>query len=132
MKRFHAHVAVRDLEENVRLYSTLFAAECCHARSDKPWTADPQGARWGTFHTHGAIATYCGAAACGKGSARAVDADVVEAATTEAACCDETTPQGVCCAPKADRPADALCCGPVAAVVKKAGCAVAGCGDARH
>ena len=34
------------------------AAECCHARSDKSWSLDPQGVPWETFHTHGAIDSY--------------------------------------------------------------------------
>ena len=27
MKRFHVHVAVEDLDQSIRFYSTLFAAE---------------------------------------------------------------------------------------------------------
>ena len=34
------------------------AAECCYARSDKSWSLDPQGVRWETFLTHGAIDSY--------------------------------------------------------------------------
>lgn len=33
-------------------------AECCYARSDKYWTADPQGIAWETFHTLDAIPVY--------------------------------------------------------------------------
>ncbi len=206
MKRFHVHVSVRDIEESVRFYSSLFAAapsvherdyakwmiddprvnfaistrsgspgvdhlgiqaenadelvelgarldaagqavvpeagaECCHARSDKFWSEDPQGTRWEAFHTVGRIASYHGdKQGCDMSSARGVDlkamrgassADAGEAAGTEA-CCDDTTPQGVCCAPKTDRPADAPCCGPIRQTVKKAGCAIAGCGDGRQ
>ena len=114
-------------------------AECCHARSDKFWSEDPQGTRWEAFHTVGSIATYHGSAdGCDMSSARAADLQALaaqQAAETPQAtdCCDATTPQGVCCAPKADRPADAPCCGPVVAAVnasvKRAGCAVSGCGD---
>jgi catechol 2,3-dioxygenase-like lactoylglutathione lyase family enzyme len=210
MKRFHVHVSVGDIDENVRFYSTLFAAaptvherdyakwmlddprvnfaistrsgapgidhlgiqaenaaelaelgtrldaagqtvvpepgaECCHARSEKFWSEDPQGTRWEAFHTIGRIASYHGAKEdCDLSSARGIDLKALGAtASVEAdvsadteACCDETTPQGVCCAPKADRPADAPCCGPVKQAVKQAvkqtGCAIAGCGDARH
>jgi catechol 2,3-dioxygenase-like lactoylglutathione lyase family enzyme len=32
MKRFHVHVAVKDLEQSVRFYATLFAAEPSRAR----------------------------------------------------------------------------------------------------
>jgi catechol 2,3-dioxygenase-like lactoylglutathione lyase family enzyme len=33
-------------------------AECCYARSDKYWTADPQGIPWETFHTLDTIPIY--------------------------------------------------------------------------
>jgi catechol 2,3-dioxygenase-like lactoylglutathione lyase family enzyme len=33
-------------------------AECCYARSDKYWTADPQGILWETFHTLETIPIY--------------------------------------------------------------------------
>ena len=206
MKRFHVHVSVRDIDESVRFYSSLFAAapsvherdyakwmiddprvnfaistrsgtpgvdhlgiqaenadelvelgarldaagqavvpeagaECCHARSDKFWSEDPQGTRWEAFHTVGRIASYHGdKQGCDMSSARGVDlkalrgasATDADAATGTEACCDDTTPQGVCCAPKTDRPADAPCCGPIRQTVKKAGCAIAGCGDGRH
>ncbi len=33
-------------------------AECCYARGDKAWSSDPQGVRWETFRTHGAITVY--------------------------------------------------------------------------
>lgn len=103
---------------------------CCHARSDKFWTVDPQGTRWETFHTLGGVTSYYG-----DDAATASTLSMAHAAGTaepSVDCCDATTPQGVCCAPKADRPADAPCCGPVVAAVKQAGCAVAGCGDARR
>ncbi len=38
MKRFHMHVAVKDLEANVRFYSTLFGAE--------PTVLKPDYAKW--------------------------------------------------------------------------------------
>ena len=31
---------------------------CCYAKSDKYWTADPQGIAWETFHTLGDIPTF--------------------------------------------------------------------------
>lgn len=110
-------------------------AECCHARSDKFWTQDPQGTRWEIFYTVGRIAAYHGASgACEMRSARAADLNALAADASGSkidACCDETTPQGVCCAPKTDRAADAPCCGPVVAAAKKLGCALSGCGDGR-
>jgi catechol 2,3-dioxygenase-like lactoylglutathione lyase family enzyme len=116
MKRFHVHVAVDDLQANIRFYSSVFGvpptvqkadyakwmvedprlnfaishrgakagvdhlgfqvdsdeelaalrrqvaaaevavtdqpgATCCYARSDKYWTADPQGVAWETYRT---------------------------------------------------------------------------------
>ena len=123
MKRFHVHVAVDDLQANIRFYSAMFGsaptvqktdyakwmledprvnfaisargakggvdhlgfqvdsdeelvalrqqvadaeiaavdqpgATCCYARSDKYWTADPQGVAWETYHTLGEAAIY--------------------------------------------------------------------------
>ena len=103
---------------------------CCHARSDKFWTVDPQGTRWETFHTLGAATSYYG-----DDPATASTLSMAHAAGTaerSADCCDAATPQGVCCAPKVDRPADAPCCGPVVAAVKQAGCGDARRDDAQH
>lgn len=145
----HLGIQAENAEELAELGARLDAAgqavvpeagaECCHARSDKFWTQDPQGTRWETFHTVGSIATYHGASgACEISSARAADLNALaaggasaNASASEASCCDATTPQGVCCPPKSDRPADAPCCGPVVAAAKKVGCAVSGCGDSR-
>ena len=33
-------------------------AQCCYARGDKTWVNDPQGVKWETFHTKGAITTF--------------------------------------------------------------------------
>jgi catechol 2,3-dioxygenase-like lactoylglutathione lyase family enzyme len=33
-------------------------ANCCYAKGDKAWAEDPQGVRWETFHTKGALTTY--------------------------------------------------------------------------
>jgi hypothetical protein len=103
--------------------------------------------RWESFHTVGRIATYHGAGgACEMSSARAADLNALAAgepartrsAQTQAAqtratqadamlCCEQTTAQGICCAPKPERAADAPCCGPVVAAAKRAGCALSGC-----
>lgn len=150
----HLGIQAENAEELAELGARLDAAgqavvpeagaECCHARSDKMWTQDPQGTRWETFHTVGRIATYHGTGgACEMSSARAVDLDALAdaldhspAASTvaqrdDAGCCDETTAQGVCCAPKSDRSAAAPCCGPVVAAAKKVGCAVSACDTQR-
>ena len=49
------------------------AATCCYARSDKTWSADPQGIAWETFHTFGESPTY-GSAARDEGLAELEDA----------------------------------------------------------
>ncbi len=33
-------------------------ANCCYALGDKAWAEDPQGVRWETFHTIGALTSY--------------------------------------------------------------------------
>lgn len=133
MKRFHVHVAVADLEQNIRFYSTVFGvppsvvkddyakwmledprvnfaisargatpgldhlgfqvdsdeelaglraqveraeiaaldqpeAACCYARSNKYWTADPQGIAWETFHSLSSIPVYGDAPKAGAAS----------------------------------------------------------------
>lgn len=141
----HLGIQAEDAEELAELGRRLDAAgqavlpeagaECCYARSDKFWTVDPQGTRWETFHSVGSIASYYG-----QGGAHVLDsinayeraAVAAEAGAQTRACCDATTPQGVCCAPKADLPADAPCCGPVAKTVRKAACAMSGCDTPKH
>ena len=64
----HLGVQVESDEELREIAGRLAAAErplleqkdaaCCYARSDKAWSADPQGVRWETFHTHGALTVY--------------------------------------------------------------------------
>lgn len=104
--------------------------ECCHARSDKAWSQDPQGTRWETFHTLGSVATYHGAAgSCGVSSARAMPMAIEPAAMAGNACCTPDTPQGACCPPEPGLAADAPCCGPVVTAAKQLGCKLAGCGD---
>jgi hypothetical protein len=65
-------------------------ATCCYAKSDKQWTADPQGVPWEVFFTYGSAEVY------GEGSL-----DKLWAAT-EAACCvpEEIAPAAAaaCCA----------------------------------
>lgn len=34
------------------------AASCCYAKSDKYWTASPDGAKWELYRTYGDIDTY--------------------------------------------------------------------------
>lgn len=64
----HLGVQVESDEELREIAGRLAAAErpvleqkdaaCCYARSDKAWSADPQGVRWETFRTHGALTVY--------------------------------------------------------------------------
>ncbi len=66
-------------------------AACCYARSDKYWTADPQGIAWETFHTldtipvFGAHVTPSGSGGCCIPLAPATAADP---------CCVPTSPGG--------------------------------------
>ena len=73
------------------------ATTCCYANSEKSWVSDPQGVVWETFLTTGESTIY------GSSIVRA------------AACCTPDTAQGVCCAPKPHRAAEAPCCGDRAA-----------------
>ncbi|GAB4371244.1 MAG: ArsI/CadI family heavy metal resistance metalloenzyme [Kiloniellaceae bacterium] len=162
MKRLHLHLAVADLAQSVRFYSTLFdapptvekadyakwmledprvnfaisqrgaapgiehlgiqvetpeelravyarlqqaegpvleegATTCCYAQSEKAWISDPQGVSWEAFLTLGDSTVY------GR------EPDL--AAAAGGVCCTPDTPQGVCCPPKAELPAEAPCCG---------------------
>jgi catechol 2,3-dioxygenase-like lactoylglutathione lyase family enzyme len=74
------------------------ATTCCSATSEKSWVSDPQGVIWETFLTSGEITVYG-------------DSPNLEPIRTDAACCTPKTPQGVCCPPKPELPAEAVCCG---------------------
>ena len=52
---------------------------CCYARSEKSWTADPQGVVWEAFHTMAQARTY--------GSSPALDTLAVSAASAKTGCC---------------------------------------------
>jgi len=46
MKRFHVHLAVRDLEASIRFYSELFAAEPAVRKPDYPkWMLEESSGR---------------------------------------------------------------------------------------
>jgi len=144
MKRIHVHMTVRDLDQSIRFYATLFGAEptvvksdyakwmlddprvnfaistvaqapgvdhlgiqvdgtdelgevsgrlahagqellqqseanCCYAKSDKTWVADPQGVAWETFFTFGEATTY--------GEDRGVGPALMTVEPERAACC---------------------------------------------
>lgn len=72
------------------------ATTCCYAESQKGWVADPDGVMWEAFLTTGESTVY---------------GDRAQVANASEACCDDATPQGVCCPPKTGRAADAPCCG---------------------
>lgn len=72
------------------------ATTCCYAKSEKAWTADPQGVAWETFLTNGDSTDY------------GADADLDP--VRQKGCCTPDTLQGVCCAPKQELDADAPCC----------------------
>lgn len=69
---------------------------CCYAQSEKGWVADPDGVLWEAFLTTGEATVY---------------GDRAQATKAAEACCDDTTPQGVCCPPKTERASDTPCCG---------------------
>ena len=91
------------------------ATTCCYAKSEKSWIADPDGVIWEAFLTNGEATVYGDSPALSVLSEGASEASccapaMLKQELASAECCDETTPQGVCCPPKADRPADAPCC----------------------
>jgi predicted enzyme related to lactoylglutathione lyase len=69
------------------------ATTCCYHKSEKSWISDPQGISWETFLTSGESTVYG-------------DSPALSAKT----CCTTETPQGVCCPPKPELPANAACC----------------------
>lgn len=158
MKRFHVHVAVADLEQNIRFYSTVFGvpptivkddyakwmlddprvnfaisqrgakpgldhlgfqvesdeelaalraqveraeiaaldqpeAACCYAKSNKYWTADPQGIAWETFHSLSSIPVYGDVSKAAGGSVSSCCAPQAQAVafvtrqTAKTSCC---------------------------------------------
>lgn len=158
MKRFHVHVAVADLEQNIRFYSTVFGvpptivkddyakwmlddprvnfaisqrgakpgldhlgfqvesdeelaalraqveraeiaaldqpeAACCYAKSNKYWTADPQGIAWETFRSLSSIPVYGDVSKAAGGSESSCCAPqaqavaVVKRQTAKTSCC---------------------------------------------
>jgi catechol 2,3-dioxygenase-like lactoylglutathione lyase family enzyme len=79
------------------------ATTCCYAKSEKSWTADPDGVVWEAFLTNGEATVY--------GDSPALAALAETEAEDASACCDAATPQGVCCEPKQELAAGAPCCG---------------------
>ena len=71
----HARLAAADLSSIEEA-----GAQCCYARSDKHWTADPQGVVWEMFRTMDEIETY------GANRAPGVDATVPPAAEPQGCC----------------------------------------------
>lgn len=104
----HLGIQAENTEELRDVYERLQQAErpvldegsttCCYAKSTKQWISDPQGVAWETFLTTGESTVYG-------------DAPDLARIDDEAGCCTPTTPQGVCCPPKAELAADAPCCG---------------------
>lgn len=102
----HTGIEFTDMAELVAMQQRLDAARlishpeqnttCCYARSDKVWSQDPQGIQWESFVTHGPADPVSRQAPTQDGPAP---------------CCDATTPQGLCCPPKAHLEVGAPCCG---------------------
>ena len=108
----HLGIQVESGGELAEVYGRLEAADgplreegqttCCYARSEKSWIADPDGILWETFLTSGEATVYGDSPELGSLSQGEADGSD---------CCDETTPQGRCCPPKAELPPAAPCCG---------------------
>lgn len=75
------------------------ATECCYAKSEKSWVADPQGVQWETFLTTGESTTYGNTPTVATSAEATFIASEVKAerqARSGKACCEPT-----CCAPSA-------------------------------
>jgi catechol 2,3-dioxygenase-like lactoylglutathione lyase family enzyme len=96
----HLGIQVESKTELAEVYARLHQAgatvieqgdtNCCYAKSEKSWIDDPAGISWETFHTTGESTVY------GDGSGE-----------REARVAHEKS----CCAPQAEMPAKAACCG---------------------
>lgn len=108
----HLGIQVEDGGELADVYSRLKVAggpvleegatTCCYAKSEKSWIADPDGVMWEAFLTNGDATTYGDNPDFGQLSSTLA---------ADSACCTPDTPQGACCEPKAELPANAPCCG---------------------
>jgi catechol-2,3-dioxygenase len=106
----HLGIQVETPDELQEVYGRLQQADrpvleegatvCCYAQSEKAWITDPQGLSWETFLTSGESTVY------------GDSVDLGSIRTTAGACCTTETPQDTCCAPKAELPSAAACCGP--------------------
>jgi hypothetical protein len=112
----HLGIQAEDQGELAQVYARMGAADrpvleegrttCCYAKSEKSWIADPDGIVWEAFFTDGEATVYGG-----EPGLEILAALEGEAVSPENDCCDASTPQGVCCAPNPELPADAACCG---------------------
>jgi catechol-2,3-dioxygenase len=68
---------------------------CCYARSEKSWVEDPNGIAWEAYHSMEDVQIF----------------SANDAVDETGACCTPQTLQGVCCDPKPQLAATALCCG---------------------
>lgn len=83
----HLGIQVEGREELTEVYARLKAADrpvleegqtnCCYAKSEKSWIADPDGVVWEAFHTHGETVTY----------GDTIDLDALSAAAAPGQCC---------------------------------------------
>lgn len=84
----HLGIQVECREELTEVYARLKAADrpvleegqtnCCYAKSEKSWIADPDGVVWEAFHTHGETVTY----------GDTIDLDALSAAAAPGQCCE--------------------------------------------
>ena len=71
----------RRLVDAARPVHVQTATTCCYAKSNKAWTADPEGIAWETFHTFDAAETY------GTDSAELPAVRAAAKASSTTACC---------------------------------------------
>lgn len=96
----HLGIQVESGEELAEVYARLKAADrpvleegattCCYAKSEKSWTADPDGVVWEAFHTNGEATVYG-------------DSPALSALSDNAAA-------DACCAPAMPAPTAKACC----------------------
>ncbi|HEV2865247.1 MAG TPA: ArsI/CadI family heavy metal resistance metalloenzyme [Allosphingosinicella sp.] len=97
----HLGIEVESDAELAQVYGRLEAADrpvleegntvCCYARSEKSWIADPDGVVWEAFFTSGEATVY--------------------GASPSLSALSESGADSACCAPEAERPPEARCCG---------------------
>ncbi|WP_339833488.1 ArsI/CadI family heavy metal resistance metalloenzyme [uncultured Parvibaculum sp.] len=103
----HAGIQVDTPEELAPIFDRLKAAEapylpegvttCCYAKSEKSWTADPDGVRWEAFHTLHQMEEFGSGPELEKLDMTGTDQSVCGCAPAVAKPEPETKPVSACC-----------------------------------